>query len=180
MTGQALRRQASRCFLLVHFVGLALSLGAAFANVAIERQTRGGSLELLSFGRDLISLSSRNLVQTGFWMMVISGILVVALRYGYRAPLWVWLKLATSAAIFAVAAFAQAPTTAALSTLAHWSVEHGALAPQFAVNLALAGRYGLVVLALFLTTMGIAIWKPVSFRIRRAAQPGQPSEFGAG
>jgi len=165
MTGQALRRQASRCFLLIHFVGLALSLGAAFANVAIERQTRGGSLELLSFGRDLISLSSRNLVQTGFWMMVISGILVVALRYGYRAPLWVWLKLATSAAIFAVAAFAQAPTTAALSTLAHWSVEH---------------RYGLVVLALFLTTMGIAIWKPVSFRIRRAAQPGQPSEFGAG
>jgi hypothetical protein len=26
-------------------------------------------------------------------MMVISGILVVVLRYGYRAPLWVWLSL---------------------------------------------------------------------------------------
>jgi hypothetical protein len=180
MMGQGIRRQASRFFLLFHFVGLALSLGAAFANVAIERQTRGGSLEALSFGRDLISLSSRNLVQTGFWMMVISGILVVVLRYGYRAPLWVWLKLATSAAIFAVADFAQAPTTAALSALAHWSVEHGTLAPQFADSLALAGRYGLVILALFLATMGIAIWKPVSVRMRRAARPGQPSEVSAG
>jgi hypothetical protein len=180
MTGQGTRRQASRFFLLIHFLGLALSLGAAFANVAIERQTRGGSLELLAFGRDLISFSSSLLVPTGFWMMVISGILVVVLRYGYRAPLWVWLKLMASAAIFAVADFGQGPVTRALATLAHWSVEHSQLAPQYQETLALAGRYGLLTLALFLMTMGIAIWKPVSFRIRRAAQPGQPSEAGAG
>jgi hypothetical protein len=180
MTGPDIRRQASRFFLLVHFLGLALSLGAAFANVAIERQTRGGSLELLAFGRDLIGFDSRVLVPTGFWMMVISGILVVLLRYGYRAPLWVWLKLTFSAAIFAVADFAQGPVTRALAALAHWSVEHGQLAAQYQETLALAGRYGLLTLALFLTTMGIAIWKPVSFRARRVARPVQPSEAGAG
>jgi len=177
MTGPDIRRQASRFFLLVHFLGLALSLGAAFANVAIERQTRGTSLELLAFGRDLISFSSSALVPTGFWMMVVSGIVVVILRYGYRAPLWVWLKLALSATVFTVADFAQGPATRALAALAHWSVAHGQLAPQYQQTLALGGRYGLVVLALFLTTMGIAIWKPVSFRIR-ARRPGsaQPSE----
>jgi hypothetical protein len=180
MTCQDIRRQASRFFLLVHFLGLALSLGAAFANVAIERQTRGGSLELLAFGRDLITFSSSVLVPTGFWMMVISGILVVVLRYGYRAPLWVWLKLTASVAIFAVADFAQGPVTRALAMLAHWSVEHGQLAPQYQETLALAGRYGLLTLALFLMTMGIAIWKPVSFRLgaRRAVRQAQPSEAG--
>jgi len=167
MTGQDVRRQASRCLLMVHFLGLALSLGAAFANVAIERQTRGGTLELLAFGRDLIGFSSRVLIPTGFWMMVISGILVVVLRYGYRAPLWVWLKLAFSAAIFALADFGQGPVTRALAALAHWSVENGQLAPQYQESLALAGRYGLLTLALFLTTMAIAIWKPISFDVRQ-------------
>jgi hypothetical protein len=176
MTGPDIRRQASRFFLLVHFLGLALSLGAAFANVAIERQTRGGSLELLAFGRDLIGFSSSVLIPTGFWTMVISGILVVLLRYGYRAPLWVWLKLCFSAAIFTVADFAQGPVTRALTALAHASVEHGQLAAQYQDTLTLAGRYGLLILALFLATMGIAIWKPVSSRIRRATGRGQPSE----
>jgi hypothetical protein len=174
MTGPDIRRQASRFFLLVHFLGLALSLGAAFANVAIERQTRGGSLELLAFGRDLIGFSSRVLVPTGFWMMVTSGILVVLLRYGYRAPLWVWLKLGFSAAIFAVADFAQGPVTRTLAALAHASVEHGQLAAQYQDMLALAGRYGLLTLVLFLATMGIAIWKPMSFR-GRVRRPTQPS-----
>jgi hypothetical protein len=174
MTG--IRRQASRFFLMLHFVGLALSLGAALANVAIERQTRGGGLELLAFGRDLISFDSRVLIPTGFWMLVISGILVVLLRYGIRAPLWVWLKLALAAAIFAVADFASGPVTRALATLAHWSVEHGQLAAQYQEMLALSGRYGLLTLTLFLTTMGIAIWKPVSFRFRRAVRRVQPSE----
>ncbi len=180
MTGQKIKQQSIRVLLLVHFVGLALSLGAALANVAIERQTRGGSLELLSIGRDLISLSSRNLVQTGFFMMVISGILIVVLRYGFRAPAWVWIKLATSAAIFAVAFFGQGPATTALAALAHWSVEHGELAPQFQDGLAQAGRYGLTLLALFLTTIAVAIWKPVSLRIRtRGMSPEQPPEVGA-
>lgn len=180
MTGQGIRRQASRFFLLIHFLGLALSLGAAFANVAIERQTRGGNLDFLAFGRDLISSSSSALVPTGFWMMVISGILVVLLRYGYRAPLWVWLKLALSAVIFAVADFGQGPVTRALAALAHASVEHGQLASQYQETLALAGRYGLLTLALFLATMGIAIWKPVSLRMqtRREVRPAQPSEAG--
>jgi hypothetical protein len=30
----------------------------------IERHTRAGSLEMLSIGRDLVSLSSQNLIQT--------------------------------------------------------------------------------------------------------------------
>ncbi len=180
MNFQTIKRQSIRLLLLLHFVGLALSMGASIANVVIERQTRSGGLELLSIGRDLISVSSRELVQTGFYMIVISGILIVVLRYGIRAPAWVWIKLATSAAIFGVAALGQGPTTAALAALAHWSVEHGQLAPQFPDGLALAGRYGETLLVLFLTTIAVAIWKPVSFRIQvRGAKRERAEEVGA-
>jgi hypothetical protein len=139
--------------------------------VAIERQTRAGSLELLAFGRDLIGFSSRALIPTGFWIMAISGILVVVLRYGYRAPLWVWLKLAFSAGIFTVADFAQGPVTRALGSLAHQSVERGQLALQYQELLEMAGRYGPLTLVLFLTTMAIAIWKP-SHLARKASLNG--------
>jgi hypothetical protein len=180
MTAQAIKRQSIRLLLLFHFLGLALSMGASIANVVIERNTRGRGLELLSIGRDLISVSSRELVQTGFYMVVISGVLIVVLRYGLRAPAWVWIKLATSAAIFAVAALGQGPTTAALAALAHWSVEHGQLAPQFSDSLVQAGRYGETLLVLFLATIAVAIWKPVSFRIKaKGAKHEQPEELGA-
>ena len=180
MTVQAIKRQSIRLLLLFHFIGLALSMGASIANVVIERNTRSSGLELLSIGRDLISVSSRELVQTGFYMLVVSGMLIVVLRYGIRAPAWVWIKLATSSAIFAVAALGTGPTNAALAALAHWSVEHGQLAPQYQDSLAHAGRYGETLLVLFLTTIAVAIWKPVSFRIKaRAAQHGQPEEVGA-
>jgi hypothetical protein len=180
MTVQAIKRQSIHLLLLFHFVGLALSMGTSIANVVIERNTRGSRLELLSIGRDLISVSSRELVQTGFYMLVVSGILIVVLRYGIRAPAWVWIKLATSAAIFAVAALGTGPTNAALAALAHWSVEHGQLAPQFSDSLAHAGRYGETLLVLFLTTIAVAIWKPVSFRLRvRGAKHEQAQEVAA-
>jgi hypothetical protein len=127
----------------------------------IERHTRAGSLEMLSIGRDLVSLSSQNLIQTGFWISVISGIVIVLLRYGLRAPLWAWIKLGLSVAIFGEVGFALDPASTAVTGWARWSAEHGQLAAQFPDSIAQAGRVGIVVLVLYLATTIVAIWKPV-------------------
>ena len=81
------KRQLTRGLLFAHFLGLTLSLGAIFTNIMVERHTRGGSLEMLSIGRDLVTLSSRSLIQTGFLITVFSGIAVTLLRYGLRTAL---------------------------------------------------------------------------------------------
>ena len=129
--GYAIKRQLTRVLLLVHFVGLTLSLGTIFTNVLIERHTGSGSLEQLSFGRDLVNLSSQYLIQSGFLIMVFSGILLTLLRYGIRAPFWAWLKLGLSVVIFAVVIFALDPARSVATEWAHWSAQHGQLAPEF-------------------------------------------------
>lgn len=159
--GYAFKRQLTRILLLVHFIGLTASLGTIFTNVLIERSTRTGSLELLSFARDLTSLSSQILIQTGFLTMVFSGILLTLLRYGIRAPLWAWLKLGLSVVIFVTVIFALDPARLAATEWAHWSAQHGQLAPEYLVSAARATGVGRSVLLLFAITTVVAIWKPM-------------------
>ena len=180
MAAGNLRRQSTRILMLFHFIGLAMCLGSIFANVMIDRQTRGAGLEILALGRDLIALTSRNFIQTGFWMMVVTGILVVLLRYGLRPPIWVWVKAGTSTAIFAIVVLALDPAALSATQWAHWSAEHGQLAPQFLVSVTEAGRYGIMVLALLLVTTIVAIWKPFSSGLRRGpAKSVEPTQAGA-
>jgi hypothetical protein len=157
----AVKRQLTRVFLLVHFVGLTLCLGTIFTNIMIERHTAGGSLELLRIGRDLVTLSSHSLIQTGFLITLFSGILIALLRYGLRAPLWAWTKLGLSLVILNLVIFALDPASTAATEWARWSAEHGRLAPEYLDSVAHAGRYGVVVLVLLLVTTGVAIWKPM-------------------
>ena len=163
----AIRRQLTRVFLFVHFLGLTLSLGTIFTNILIERSTRGGSLELLSTGRDLVSLSSHNLIQNGFLVTVFSGIVVALLRYGIRAPLWAWIKLGLSIVIFTTVILALDPAGTTTTEWARWSAEHGHLAPEFLDSVARSRGYGLVVLSLFLITTIVAVWKPMWPGLRR-------------
>jgi hypothetical protein len=53
---------------------------------------------------------------------------------------------------------------------AHWSAEHGRLAPRFLANLIQAGFYGGIIRALFLFTIAVAVWKPFSSGFRRKLQ----------
>jgi hypothetical protein len=170
------RRQFARGLLFFHFIGLALCLGGIFGDFLIDRHTRGADLQLLSLGRDLISLSSRNLVQTGFLLMMATGILMVLVRYGLRAPIWAWLKFGLSITVLALSILALSPATTAATQWAHWSAEHGQLAPQFLENIALAGRYGITILGLLLVTVIVAIWKPFSSGIRRLSPSGDSVE----
>lgn len=167
----AFKRQLTRVFLLLHFVGLTACLGTIFTNVLIERTTRSESLQLLSFARDLTSLSSQILIQTGFLTMVFTGILLTLLRYGIRAPLWAWLKLALSIVIFVTVTFALDPARSAATEWAHWSAQHGQLAQQFLDSASRATAIGRSVLLLFAITTIVAIWKPMwpGSRGRRAA-----------
>lgn len=162
----AIKRQLDRVLLFVHFVALTLCLGTIFTNVLIERHTRSGSLELLSIGRDLVTLSSHNLIQTGFLVMVFSGILITLLRYGLRAPLWAWLKLGISVIVFSLVIFGLDPASTTATEWARWSAEHGQLAPQFVEYATRAGRFGVSILALLLVTAIVAIWKPTLSRLR--------------
>jgi hypothetical protein len=172
----SMRRQFVRASLFFHFVGLALCLGTIFANIAIERQTRGADLRLLSIGRDLITASSHTLIQTGFWMMVVTGILLVVLRYGLRVPLWAWIKFGLSVAIFFMSVLALTPAGDAATQWARWSAEHGQLAPQFLDNAGRAGPYGAAILVLFLVTTIVAIWKPFAGGIAAKRARIEPAE----
>jgi hypothetical protein len=185
-----IKRNAFRGFLVLHFVGLAMSLGTRIADFAIDRATRGGSLQVLSFGRDLTSHLALSLVLPGFLLMIASGIIMVLLRYGRHPPLWVWIKAAIATTALLVATPLAAPALAAARQWAQWSAEHNQLAPQFSDSAARATLYGAIVLVLFLLNIPIAIWKPfASVRLprihtlrkseaNRSIRPGTASEPG--
>jgi hypothetical protein len=144
----------------LHFLGLAMSIGARFADFAIERKTTGGSLQSLWFGRDLTGLIARSVVLPGFLLVIATGIAMVLLRYGRRPPVWVWIKVGiTTTALLAATALA-APALTAARQWARWSFEHDQLASQFDDSATKAGVYGGIVFLLFLLNIPIAIWKP--------------------
>jgi hypothetical protein len=163
-----IKRNAFRSVLVLHFIGLAMSLGTRLADFAIDRLTSGGSLQVLSFGRDLTSRLAFSLVLPGFLLMIASGITMVLLRYGLHPPLWVWIKAGVSTLALFVATPLAAPALAAARQWAQWSAEHNQLAPQFSESAAKASFYGGIVFVLFLLNIPIAIWKPfASIRLPR-------------
>ena len=170
--GYAVRRQLTRGVLFVHLLGLTLSLGTIFTNILVERHTRGGNLEMLSLGRDLVTLSSHDLTQTGFLITLFSGILLTLLRYGIRVPLWAWIKLALSLIVLTVVLLALDPAGTAATEWARLSAERGQLAPQYLDSVARSGRYGAIVLGLLLVTMIVAIWKPLWSGLRPRRETG--------
>jgi hypothetical protein len=175
MTAADLKRNALRSLLVLHFIGLAMSLGTRLADFVIDRITSGGSLQALSFGRDLTSVLARGLVLPGFLLMIATGITMVLLRYGRHPPAWVWMKAGFSTLALLVATPLAAPALAAAKQWAHWSLEHNQLAPQFSISAAQAGLYGGIVLICFLVNIPIAIWKPfASVRLPRQRSGPEP------
>ncbi len=112
--------------------------------------------------------------------MVVTGIALTLLRYGWRVPIWAWIKFGITIAIFATSVLALTPAANSATQWARWSAEHGQLAPQFLDNVARSGPYGLVILILFLLTTLVAIWKPFSAGIRRLRPDGDPAETALG
>jgi hypothetical protein len=157
-----IKRHVFRILLVVHFVGLALTIGIRFAGLVIERATSTADLQSLSFGRDLTGVLARSLTLPGFLITVATGILMVLLRYGRRPPVWVWIKVGLTTAALSLATPVVAPALAAAREWAHWSVQHGQLAPQFQEAVARASFYGGIVFALFLLNIPVAVWKPFS------------------
>jgi hypothetical protein len=163
-----IKRNAFRGFLVLHFIGLAMSLGTRLADFAIDRLTSGNGLQALSFGRDLTSQLAYSLVLPGFLLIIASGIVMVLLRYGFHPPLWVWIKAGISTIALFVATPLAAPALTAARQWAHWSAENNQLAPQFSDSAAKAAFYGGIVFILFLLNIPIAIWKPfASIRLPR-------------
>jgi len=172
MKSADLKRNALRSLLVLHFIGLAMSLGTRLADFVIDRATSGGSLQALSLGRDLTSVLARGLVLPGFLLMIASGIAMVLLRYGRHPPVWVWTKAGLSTLALFVGTSLAAPALAAARQWAHWSLAHNQLAPQFSSGAALASLYGGIVFILFLLNIPIAIWKPfASVRLPRNRVP---------
>src|ERR1700761_2374316 len=170
-----IKRNVFRCALVLHFVGLALSLGTRFADFAIDRDANGRSLQLLSFGRDLTRMLAFGLVLPGFLLMIATGILMVLVRYGLRPPLWVWIKASITTLALLVATPLAAPALTAARQWARWSAEHNELAPQFGESAARASFFGSIVLVLFLLNIPVAIWKPfASIRLPRIQVSRQP------
>jgi hypothetical protein len=171
MQTASIRRNAFRSLLALHFIGLALSIGARFADFVIERQTANGTLQILALGRDLTGVIAGNLVLPGFLIMVGTGIAMTLLRYGRRPPIWVWTKVSLNLIAYFVAFLFVVPALAAARQWSHWSVEHNQLSPQFQHSATQATLYGAIVFALFLLNVPVAIWKPFSsVRLSRGAR----------
>jgi hypothetical protein len=163
-----LKRHAMRALLTIHLIGMAVFFGGRFADFIVERKTEGTSFQTLAFGRDLSGAIGRGLMLPGFLAMLITGIAMTVIRYGRRPPAWVWIKVALNATAFLVVLPFVAPALAAARSWAHWSAEHGQLAPQFLQSAAQASFYGAIVFGLFLLNVPVAVWKPV-FSPRRPA-----------
>ena len=183
MSSASIKRNAFRTLLVLHFIGLALVIGVRFANFGIEHATGGGSLQVLALGRDLMGSLARTLTLPGFFLTLVSGIGMVILRYGKRVPGWVWIKVALTAVSLAVATSMVAPALEAARKWAHWSAEHGLLAPQVHASIAQVTLYGGIVFVLILLTIPVAVWKPlVSFgssrgaEVRKASAPPVPRQ----
>lgn len=185
MQAKDMKRHAFRTLLVLHFIALALTIGTRLANLVIDRVTSAADLQTLSFGRDLTGVLARSLTLPGFLLMVVTGTLMVLLRYGLRPPIWVWMKVGLTTAALSLATPLVAPALEAAREWAHWSAEHGQLAIEFRHYAAKASLYGGIVFALFVLNIPIAVWKPfsglklsqlLSRRISRTAT--QPGEIG--
>jgi hypothetical protein len=162
MSTAGFKRNIFRTLLTLHFVGLALVIGVRFANLGVESVSAGGSLEFLSWGRDLMGVLARSYTLPGFLLTIVSGIGMVIVRY-------VWMKVGLTTAGMAVALTSVRPALEAGRRWAHWSAQHGQLAPQLHDAVARAGLYGGIVFALVLLTIPIAVWKPALSGKRAAA-----------
>jgi hypothetical protein len=156
------KRHAFRTLLVLHFIALALTLGVRLASFVIYRITSHADLQALSFGRDLTGVLARSLTLPGFLLTVVTGVLMVLLRYGLRPPIWVWMKVGLTAAALSLATPVVGPALEAAREWARWSAEHGQLAIEFRDSAAKASLYGGIVFALFLLNIPIAVWKPFS------------------
>jgi hypothetical protein len=160
MKAGSIKRNVLRSLLFLHFIGLGMSIGTRLADFVINRATSGASLQTLSFGRDLTGQLGRTLILPGFWLIVVTGVAMTLVRYGLRAPIWVWIKICLNIVGIGIAGPLVAPALEAARQWAHWSVEHNQLAPQFQESTAQASLYGGIVFALFLLNIPVAIWKP--------------------
>lgn len=157
-----LNRNLFRFFLLLHFIGLTLSIGGRFADFVIQGAGEQGSLQTLNFSQVLTGQIASRLVAPGFWLMVASGVAMTALRYGRRPPIWVWIKLGLNVTAIVLAIPFVAPALTAARYWAAWSAEHGQLAPQYTESAARAAFFGAIVFTLFLINIPVAVWKPFS------------------
>jgi hypothetical protein len=169
------KRNTLRSLLLLHFVGLILILGSRFAIFVIDQATGGGALPTLALGRDLGGELARRLTLPGFLLTIVTGIIMVFLRYGRRPPVWIWIKSGLTTIALGTAAPLVAPALRAARMWAHWSVEHGSLAPQFHEAAARASLFGGIVFLLVLLNLPVAIWKPfLSVKLNKTPEPKSP------
>ncbi len=154
------RRTALLVLLSIHFVGIALLIGASVAGVLIDQQTSHGTLEVLALGRDVGSLVVRGLALPGFLVTAASGITMTLLRYGGRPPVWVWTKIGLNLGALVISASFVAPALITARQWAGWSVDHGSLAPELQQSAAQAAIFSAVIVVVFLANIPLAVWKP--------------------
>ncbi len=166
------KRNAGRALLLLHFIGLAMSIGTRLAALVVDHATSGADLQSLSLGRDLTAELARSLVLPGFLLLIASGTGLTLIRYGLRAPGWVWIKVALNAAGVFVATSLVSPALQDARFWAHWSGAHNELAPQLQAAATRASLYGAIAFALLLLNIPVAIWKPRLFAKPAPRIPG--------
>jgi hypothetical protein len=162
------KRTALLVLLSVHFIGIALLIGASVAGVLIDQQTSHGTLEVLALGRDVGSFVVRGLALPGFLITAASGITMTLLRYGRRPPVWVWTKISLNLGALAISASFVAPALIAARQWAGWSVDHGTFAPELQQSATQAAIFSAVIVGMFLVNIPVAVWKPfASVRLPR-------------
>jgi hypothetical protein len=68
----------------LHVLGIVLFLGSIITFIIVSSRIEGASLENTLFGRQIISAGSAALTLPGLWLIGISGILMAAIKYGFK------------------------------------------------------------------------------------------------
>ncbi len=157
---QILRRHVLLVLKGLHFVGLALFLGTIVSSIVIDIHIEGRGLTALAEGRQAVSLISHALIMSGLGLMIVTGIGLSILRYGFRWPRWILVKILFVVVIFGVAFFALLPALDSATVWAVRSAKDGILHSEYTYYLTRESIFGIANMLVFIGAAVFALWKP--------------------
>lgn len=150
----------------LHLLGLTLFLGSILTYVLVSALVKGGSLEDLVFGRQIIRTGTLTLTLPGMWLAVLTGFVLAAKGRRVLVEKWLTLKLILALVIVLNAHLLIVPTTGDALSWAKESLTRGKVLPEYAAAYLRETIAGTVNVVLILVTMAAGVWKWMGKAVR--------------
>jgi hypothetical protein len=143
---------------LVHIFGLIIFLGSIFTFILISVLGKSAGLELVAYGRKIISTGTYTLTLVGMWMIAISGICM-----GYKGcnakKRFLQIKLLLAALIMLNAYLFIVPAMNTATELATKSLLLGKLIPEYSGAYLRESIFGALNIILVTAAAVVGVWK---------------------